>query len=250
MPRVLFPNEPSQLTAMEKRLQNADLSQVHQTVEELTDLSHKTGSIAQAAFSSGLFEAAMKRTEELSNQEIFLNREICHLREEINALMIEKSQLTHEQIAQALDGLQKKIFSCSSPSTHSLQQELRVLENQWNHLFFLYTFPAAEELNPDSFISNYFHRMSHQIEQMRATDPEQAARLQTMLKNHQRQCLAAEQLFCGKGDRCYRQLPQEIQIAVQQRIFAHKRDFSMKGDQSREILAGAIMADLSDRMVS
>jgi len=252
MPYMSFPREPSQLAAMEKHLQNANLSQVHQTVEQLTDLSAKTGTIAQAAFSSGLFEAAIKRSEELGNQEVVLNHQICRLREEMNDLKIEKDRLTPEQIAEKLDELQKKIFSCIRPCTYSLQQELRSLENQWNHLHFLYVFPVAEELNPDSFISNYFHRISHRIAEVRSSDPGQAAKLQETLKEFQRMCSAAEQLFCGKGGRGYRQLSPEIQIAVQQRLFAYNPGLSMNKGVSKEkpeILAGAIMADLADRMV-
>ena len=249
MPRVIFPHEPSKLAAMEMHLQNADLSHVHQTVEELTDLSRKTGSIAQGAF--GLLETALKRTDDLNDQEIFINHQICQLHEEMNNLILEKDRLNPEQIAHELDDLQKKIFSCSRPCTLSLQQELRSLENQWNHLNFLYTFPVAEGLEPDSFISNYFHRMTNQIEQLRSNDPAQAAKLQTTLKSLQRLCFAAEQLFCGKGDRGYRHLPQEVQKAIGQRIFAHDPEFSMNDLQSNEgrgILAGAIMAELADQM--
>lgn len=249
MPYTLFPQEPSQLAAMEMRLQNADLMQVHKTVEQLTDLSNKTGAIAQAAFNGNLFEAAMKRTEELNNQEICLNHKICQLLEEMNDLMIEKDHLTPDETAQWLNELEDKIFSCRRPSTPSLQQKLRSLKNQWNHLNFLYIFPVAEELNPNSFISNYFYRMSHRIEQMRPKDPEEALMLQKLLKDLQRECVAAEQMFCGKGDRSYRQLPEDIQIAIQQRLFAHDPDRSRNLLQNPEILAGAIMADLADRMI-
>jgi hypothetical protein len=247
MPHVLFSHDPSQLTAMARCLPRANLAQLHHTVEELTDLSCKTGVVAQTVFE--LVDAAMKRTDELSNQEMLINLEICHLREEVNGLMIEKEKLTPDQIAQALDDLQKKIDSCVRPSTHSLRHELRSLENLWNHLHFVYTFPVADELNPDSFISNYLHRMSHRIKQARFADPKRAAHLQMKLKDLQRQSLAAEQIFCGKGDRLYRQLPKEVHLAVQQRIFAHDPD-SMKSRPSPEILAGAIMADLADRMIS
>lgn len=252
MPCMSFPQEPFQFAAMERRLQKANLSQVHQTVEQFTDLSARTGTVAHSAFSSNLFEAAMKRTEELSDREIVLNHQICLLRKEMNNLMIGKNRLTPGQIAQSLDELQEKIFSCGRPCTHSLQHELRSLENQWNHLYFLYAFPVAEELNPDSFISNYFHRISQRIEQIHSSDPGQAAKLQTMLKDLQRECLAAEQLFCKKRDRSYRQLPSQIQIAIQQRMFAHDPEFSMEEELSRErteILTGAIMADLADRMI-
>jgi hypothetical protein len=254
MPCLSFPKEPYQLAAMEMRLQNANLYQVHQTIEQLTDLSAKTGTIAQAALSGNLFESAMKRTEELGNQEIVLNHQICHFREEMNDLMIEKDRLTPEQIAYRLDELQKKIFSCSRPSTPCLQEELRSLENQWSHLYFLYAFPVAEELNPDSFFSNYFHRISHRIEQMRSNDPGQAAKLQTLLKDLQRECAAAEMLFLGKGDRGYRLLPQDTQRAIQQRLFAYDPELSLKMKEGAvkekfEILAGAIMADLADRMI-
>jgi hypothetical protein len=247
MSYVMFPKEPFQLAAMEKSLQNADLMQVHQTVEQLTDLSGKTG--VTTVFSSNLFEAAMKRTEELGNHEICLNHEICRLLEEMNNLIIEKTWLTPDQFAQKLGELQNKIFSCSQPNTQSLKQGLRLLENQWNHLYFLYTFPMAEELNPDSFISNYFHRTRERTEQMQLTDPVQASQLQAMLKDLQRECFAAEQVFCGKGDRLYSRLSPDVQTAVQQRLFAHDPILLMNQRQNPEILAAAIMADLADRMM-
>jgi len=247
MPRVSFPQEPSQLAAMERNLQNADsLMQVHRTVEQLTDLSRKTGEIAR-----NLFEAAFKRSEELEKQETYLNHYICHLRQEINDLMIGNDRMAPDQIAQTLDELREKIFSCTRPCTRALQQELRSLKNQWNHLDFLNTFPTARELIRDSFISNFFYQRSLQIEEVEKRDPNQAAELKKQLRTLEQECSAAEELYCGKGEKKYQELPKNIKLSIRQLMFAHDPARSMEDPdpEQREVLAGAIMADVANRMV-
>jgi hypothetical protein len=251
MPHIEFPKEMSQIATMTVRMQGAKLSEVHQAIEEFTDLSRKTGFVAQAAFSSNVFEAAMQRIEELGDREVSLNHQICYLQEAINDLIIDKDRLPPDQVAEMLYALQKQIFSCARPSTGLLLQQLKGLETEWNHLHFLCTFPLGEEFNPDSFISNYFLRVSNQIEHLKSTHPKQARRLKTTLECLEKECRAAEQVYCGKGLSGYQKLPKSIRQSIEQRLFERFPDrpvWVTDGEEMREIWAGAIIADLSDRI--
>lgn len=250
MSRIQFPQEPLHIAAMAQSLAKANLSDVHRIVEELTDLSQKTGVIAQEIFTSGLFEAAMQRTEELGDQEMTLNHQICHWREEINDLIIDKDQYPPEEIAMRLNDLQERIFSCTKPTTITLQKQLNDLQKECNHLHFLFSFPLAEELNPDSFMSNVIHRISSRTEKLKDRDPEKI-RLQKMLNIFQQECQAAEQVFAHQGLSDFRKLPSEIRLAIEQRLFSRFPELSIESEreEDHEIIARAIMSDLSDRMV-
>jgi hypothetical protein len=247
MPQVVFPGESSQLAAIQSIMPNASLWEVHQAIEELTALSQKTGGIAQSVFSSGLFEAALERTDELNNQEIALNHEICLMREEIGDLAIAKDRFTPEQIADQLDALQQRILSCA-PTTRYLQNQVQSLEKELRHLHFLFAFPAAEELNPDSFQSNLISRLNHQIETLRRSDPAEARVLEQNLLSFQQQCQAAEDVYCERGWDSYRRLSAEIRLDVERHLFAERPGVKIE-QVDREIAAHAIMASLADRMV-
>lgn len=236
MSHVSFPTESPQLAAIEKRLPTASLSQVLDSMDELTDLSQKTGEVAQTVFSSGLFEAAMKRSVELNDREMAINHQICHWREELNDLSISKDRLTPDDIAFKLNDLKEKIFSCPEPESPMMRAQLNAIKRAWNHLYFLDQFPVAEELNFSFFQNNLSHQMKH--------SPDGKKHAQSL----KQLCHAAEEAFGGRVS-AFQRLPDEDRQATEQCLF---RTFSKKmllKDCDPTILASAIMSVVSDRLI-
>lgn len=230
---IFFPNESPELAAIEMRLSTATLPEVHRSMEELTNLSCRAESVAQTVFSSGLIEAAIQRADELSNREMALNHQICSWRESLNDLSLMKDRLPPEDVAAKLDDLREKIFSCAYPTSPMLKHQLDDLQKQCLHLEFLETFPAADELNPDSFQSNLFHRLN--------ADPRQRVKLQSL----QHICDAAEEAFHGDLS-AYQRLPEDIKLAVEQRLFERFPESGIEKLEP-ELRAAAIMSVLSDK---
>ena len=246
MPLIVnYPHESTQVALIQAVIPTATLGDLQIAVDELTALSRKTGGIAQAIFSDDLFGAAMQRSDELSEREIALNHQISLLREEVGDLAINKDRFTPEQIAERLDRLQKKIFSCGAPSTPYLAQQLSELEKQWAHIYFLFEFPIAEELNPNSFQSNLLSRLTHQIEV--SIDSKKAESLQKMLMHLHFQCQLAEEIFCG--ERKATALPTAIRLDVKQRLFRRFPDFRIEQLDPKET-AAALMDSLSEQMMA
>ena len=246
MPRVEFPRELSQVAAIQANMSTASLADLRIAIEKLTTLSGKTGEIAGSIFSSGVFEAAMQRADELNDREMALNHQICLLRQELGDLAIAKDRFTPEQIAEQLDALRQKIFSCGAPSTPCLARQLLEIEQQWSHIHFLFDFPIAEELNPDSFQSNLLSRLTHRIGELRSSEPKKAASLQQTLKRFQQQCQLAEEIYSGQ--RKASSLPAKMKLEVMQRLFGHFPDLTIE-HIDRSTVAAAIMASLSEQMM-
>jgi hypothetical protein len=250
MSRNAFPEVSPQLAAIEMRLSGAlSLKQVHEAIETLTDLSAKTGEAARNVLASGLFEAAMQRTEELSCRELEINHQICQNQEELNDLAIAKDRLDPEQMEAALEELRKKIFSCSEPSTPRLQKQLDALKAEWLHLQFLYKIAWAEELDPDSFQVNVFHRL---IMQIHAAKGKAALHLKEQLHMFLQIFRVAEELFGAQNWNAFKKLPETFKLAVEQRFFSLFPGVSIHeimSEMEPSIGSRAIMSVLSDQMV-
>lgn len=247
MSRVSFPKVLPQLAAIETGLPKAGLSEVRRTIEKLTSL--KTDDLARSFFSEGLIEAAMQRTQELWDKEVAINHRICRLRRDLGDLAIRKDCMDPEQGTETLDAIGRQIFSCDHPATHSLKKQLNGLEKQWKHLQFVFAFPEAEELNPDSFQSNFYWRLTDHIKTLKSDDPERACSLQKTLNSLVLQCRAAEEIYAGKGLHLFQRLPHDIRHAIERRLFSLAPDGRIDRPEHRAAAADAVMRVLMDRLM-
>ncbi len=204
--------------------------------------------VEQTVFLDQLFD----RMDELEEAELTLNQRISDLQKDLSDLQISMNRLTPLEIATKLDLFQEKIFSCPKPSTALLQNNLSILKDRFEHLHFKFVFPDTEELNPDSFQNNLLYRIEQKI--FDSADPEAAAKLRRGLSGLQLQCEAAEEIFHGRGLGGYFKLSEEIHQDVEGRLFERFPDQtfdSLSTQPEGQIqIAAAIMASLSDRMMS
>jgi hypothetical protein len=179
-------------------------------------------------------DASMERMETEREREIWINHHICYLHEELGDLEINRNCFAPLEIAEKLDQLREAIFSCQKPRSGRLQQELDALKRDWDHLHFFYAFPDSEELNPDSLWNNVYHNLKGKND--------------GILALFQEQCLAAEEVFNGKGRKSYSRLPKPVLDDVKGRLFERFPEVPLQ-EIGNEVLAAAIMASLGDRMM-
>lgn len=204
-------------------------------------------------FDKEFFERAFVYMEQFQDREISLNQQLSVLYGQLDELDLSMSRLNPMDIAELLEILRKEIEVCPNPLTNLLQEKLLKLQKVWDRLNFLFFFSIAQELNSDSFQGNFYHRLSIHIEELKKKKSKEASRLERTLISLQKQCKAAEEVFCGKGLDAYFRLPEEIRLDIEQRLFERYPNFSIRKaetEEDREVITAAIMASLSERMQS
>lgn len=217
----------------------------------------KAHEVAQSFFVGGSIEQLMARAEELNEQEVLFNRDICLIQKDLGELALQKNYLAPDQIEEKLEELFQKITSFPTPNTRHLKNLLSRLGQEWKHLYFAYLYPVAEELNPDSFLDNAFSQMTQRIEELQKKDPQKAHQLKDALGSLVNLSKAAEAVFFGKGEsfpQIYDYLPDEVRLHVQRCFFSQYPDTKIENFLSQEggrrIVAAAIMNALEDRLMT
>ena len=200
------------------------------------------------SFETNYFEKRFERMDILNDRELELNHRIISLHERLNYLELSMERLSPLDIADLLELLRKEIISCPTPATERMQNHFKKVKEEWNHINFLFFFSIAQELNPNLFRSNWIHRMTIDIKKR----SKNAGALKRVLASVQQQCQAAEDLFSGKGTHSYQNLPTQIRLAIEQRLWEKNPHFSVKNarsEEDRELLAAAIMIHVSEQIL-
>lgn len=248
MTQVPFPVESAALATIQKALSyKPSAAQVRIAIQELTDLSDQN---ANKVFQSGLFEKAFDRMEEITREDISVNQQISEGRRSLNELQITMQYLDPEQIAESLSLIQEKIALIQDPSTFFLKSELALLKKQWQHVYFLYTFPIAEELRDDSMQNNTFYKIQQKIER---ADFQESARLTECLLSYLRHLHAAEEIFLEGKLKSYALLEEEIREDFERQVSSWEglplKELLQDASARRE-LAALLMNQLEDRLFS